>query len=422
MNWRCCHGLLVWVLLLLLTLGGRPAAGAQIRAGLEGLAWQSPETMHARERALVDALAEPLLAARDCNAALQCWFDARTADARGDKEAALKAWDAGLRALSAPLPLLPEPAAADLSKVRLMSVQRLGGPELYLVDSMVVRWTSPAGTQYGLCMVPSSRPAGHRFPLLVYVHGGLEGLIAEEVVWLGELCRQGYVVLAPALGGQPLVSASLPGLAALRSEGPAGDAAADAIEVAALMEGARSSTAVDPDRCALLGLGHGASVALLAAARSTRPSCVAVAEARRLNPFRSYLARLQRGENTWSDWADFCNLPPAEQLAWLRRQSVAHAAATIRCPVFLGLYESDAGGLEEQFHRDVLAALPADGAGGRLEVLPDRRPAAEGKVAEAVCRKTLRRLVAFVRTVAPPDDGKDALLTPAQNPQPPGGR
>ncbi|NLF16937.1 MAG: hypothetical protein GX595_06730 [Lentisphaerae bacterium] len=420
MRCRCRHGLMV--VAVLLALGGQPAARAQIRAGLEGLAWQSPETMHARERALVDALAEPMLAARDCSAALQSWFDARTADARGDKEAALKAWDAGLKALAAPLPLLPEPAVADLSRVRLVSVQRLGGAELYLVDGMVVRWTSPAGTQYGLCMVPSSRPEGHRFPLLVYVHGGLEGLKADEVLWLGEQCRQGYVVLAPALGGQPLVSGSLPDLAALRSEGPAGDAAADAVEVMALMHGARLSTAIQADRCAVLGLGHGATVALLAASRSGLPSCVAVAEARRLNPFRAYLARLQRGENTWSDWAAFCNLAPAEQLAGLRRQSAAHAAATLRCPVLLGLYQSDTGGLEEQAHRDVLAALPADGPGGRLEVLPDRRSAGTGKTPETVCRRTLRSLVDFIRTVVPPDDGKDALLAPEPNPQTPGGR
>ena len=189
-----------------------------------------------------------------------------------------------------------------------------------------------------------------------------------------------------------------------------------------MMQGARASAVVRAGRCAVLGLGHGATVALLAAAWSGMPSCVAVAEARRLNPFRAYLARLQRGENTWPEWATFCNLPPAEQLARLRRQSAVHAAAALRCRVLLGLYRSDTGGLEEQAHRDVLAALPTDGAGGRLEVLPDRRSAGTGKTPETVCRRTLRSLVDFIRTVVPPDDGKDALLAPAPNPQPPGGR
>jgi len=399
------------VYLLLAGLAAALAAQDTVRTGLEGLAWQSPETVHAAERALVTALRAPLLGAKDCAAALQCWFDGRTADARGDKAAAIAAWEAGTRALT-DLHDLPPPPWPDTSGARLTPQTGITGADLYLLDAFVVRWSSDAGTQFGLFMVPRSRPQGHRFPLLVYVHGGSAGLGRQEIAWLAEQCRKGYAGLAPALRGQPLADASVPQMSGYRCAGRTDDPAGAAGDLLAALQGTQAMPVVRPDGCALVGVGRGATAALLAAAHSSMPACVAVADARQLDPFRAYWTRMSRGENTWPDWANFCSREPAEQLASMHRRSVVHQAGGIRCPVLMLLPDGPADSLDAQAHRDVAAAVRAAGA----EAVPEVQPGAARDFTDTLDsepgRKALRRMLEFVYRHVPSDDGKDTLLTP----------
>lgn len=391
-----------------------------VRTGLEGLAWQSPDTVHATERALIEALRDPLLGARDCAAALQYWFDGRLADVRGDKGAAIAAWVAGIGAL-ANLRDLPAPPWPDPGQPRLVPRHGVSGSGLYLVDAFVVQWQTVDGDQFGLFMVPGTRPGGHRFPLLTYVRGGLAGLRQHEVAWLADQCRKGYAVLAPGLPGQSLAEAAMPQMSALRGAGAPGDPARDATAVVAVMQTTQSLPVVRPGRCALIGLGRGANVALLAAARSSLPACVAAGDASQLNPFRAYWARMNRAENTWPDWAAFCNLEPAEQLATMRQRSVAHQADSIRCPVLLLQPDGLAGGLDGQAYHDVAEALRHAGVATELRALPGAaRGFADDPASETGCQ-ALRQLIDFVYRFVPSDDGKDALLLAPKGPQPPRG-
>jgi dienelactone hydrolase len=378
---------------------------------------QSPETIHESERPLVEALREPLLGALDCAVALQCWFDGRTAEARGDKEAAATAWAAGGTALSG-LRALPAPTWPSSADVRLRPLQAVLGEPLYLVTAFVVSWTTDAGVQYGLLMVPQSVPKGHRFPLLVYAHRGQAGIGVDEITWLGEQCRKGYAVMAPGRRGQALADASIESMKPYRSEGQAPDPAGEATDVLTAMQGAAALPAVRPEACALIGLGSGAVAALLAASRSPLPACVAVAEAEHLNPFREYWSRVARRENRWPDWEAFCNLEPAAQLTAMLQRSVAHQAAAIRCPVLLLLPEESAGTLEEEAHRDVVARVTEAGQKALLEIPAGTRHGFTDDLGGAPAREALRRLGQFAYRHVPPDDGKDALSTPPL--QPPG--
>jgi hypothetical protein len=387
-----------------------------VRTGLEGLAWQSSETIHETERPLVEALRAPLLEAMDCSAALQYWFDGRTAEVQGDRGAAATAWAAGKKALSGIQPL-PAPVWPTLGEGRLRPLRQIEGPELYLVTAFVVTWTTGAGVQHGLLMVPQSIPKGHRFPLLVYVHHGQDGIDGNEIAWLAEQCRKGYAVMAPGRRGQPLAVQVLESLQAYRSEGIAADAAGTATDIVAALQGATALPVVRPEACALLGLGDAAASALLAAARSPVPACVAVAEAEHLNPFRDYWSRLARRENRWPEWEAFCDQEPAAQLASLAQRSVAHQAATIRCPVIMVLSEESVGTLDEEAHRDVVATLTQAGREVLLEIPAGTRRRFTTDLSAAPAREALRRLGRFAYRYVPPDDGKDALLTPP--PQPP---
>ncbi len=409
------HGARAALCLALLFL---PAAAQDtVRTGLEGFSSQSPESIHGSERPLVEALREPLLGAMDCAAALQCWLDGRSADARGDKDAAAAAWVAGRAALS-DLRALPAPQWPELGAVRLRPVQQVEGRSLYLVTAFVVTWTTDAGLQYGLLMVPQSIPKGHRYPLLVYVHHGRGGISAGEIAWLGEQCRRGYAVVAPGLRGQPLAEQSITGMRAYRSEGVATSAADESTEVVTAMQGAVTLPAVRPRGLALLGLGSGATSALLAASRSPLPACVAVAEATGLNPFRDYWNRVARRENRWPDWETFCSREPAAQLADMARRSVAHQAAAIGCPVLMLLPEEGLGTVDEAAHRDVVARVAQAGREALLETPAGSRRGFTAEISAAPAKEAMRRLSHFARQYVPPDDGKDALMTPPL--QPPG--
>lgn len=405
------------ILALCLTLLLPLAAQDSVRTGLEGFSSKSPESIHATERPLVAALREPLLGAMDCAAALHYWLDGRSADVRGDKDAAAAAWAAGCAALgnlqALPAPTWPTPAGG-----RLRPLRKLEGRDLYLVTAFVVSWTADAGAQYGLFLVPQSIPKDHRFPLLVYVHHGQEGITADEVAWLGEQCRRGYAVIAPGRPGQPLAEAAIASLKSYRSAGSASAAVEAASAVVTALQGAAALPAVRPQACVLLGLGSGASSALLAATHSPLPACVAVAEAVGLNPFRDYWNRLARLENRWPDWESFCSREPAAQLADMARRSVAHQAAAIRCPVLMLLPADSLGTSAEEAHRDVVTRLTAAGGEAALEAPAGTRRGFTDDLRSPPAKDALRRLSRFAHRYVPADDGKDALMTPL--PQPPG--
>lgn len=391
------------------------SAERTVRTGLEGILWQSYDSVHPAERAFIEAARGPLLEGRDCAAALQLWFDGLAASSRGDKEAAVRAWEAAREALAGPAEVLSS-SWPELPAGRLRPLDLVKGLVLYLVHTFTITWVSDAGRQYGLLMVPKTIPPGHRFPLFVYVHSGQAGLSLAEAAWLGEQCRRGYAVVAPALRGQPLGGETLPELARYRCEGVPGDPWGDAADVVSVMVGAAALPVVRAGSCALVGLGSGAAPALLAAAHSAMPGCVAVADAERLNPFRAYWSCMARDAKGWPEWPVFCSREPAEQLAAMARQSAAHQAGSIRCPVLMLLPEESLATLDEEAHRDVLRALGAGGAEASLETVAGARRGFTRDAGSDQCQEALRRLARFARGRVPPDDGKDALLPPPPEP------
>ena len=382
-------------------------AGDTVRPGLEGLDWQSPRSVPPTEIKLIMALKKPLLAAMNVTAALQCWFDGRLADSKGDPAAARKKWREGMTKLDnlKPLPRPPWPPMPDAT---LNPIHKLQVADSGDTDVFVVQWKVDKLTQYGVLVTPSRRPKGVRYPLLLYAHGAAYGVPVYAIPWLARMAREGYVIIGPAFRGEDLFATRTPlkGLE-YKCDGEIENLDGEVNDALAAVSGARKLAFVSPGKFGIIGHSFGAGAGLLTAARAGRDvACVVSYDAWLVNPFRYYWDRMRRGANNWLSWADFCNQPVPAQLAGLMRRSIVHHADQIQCPLLLfigGAYEGSVFHLSHQdlieqlkkFHKSYIYDVVPEG-GHNFVLDYDTRPA---KYAFA---KHMRFLKKYLPPVPPP--------------------
>ncbi len=348
----------------------RSRGGDTVRPGLEGLDWQSADSVHPVEMELIQALKEPLVKAMNCEAALQCWFDGRLADSRGDREKAIKSWKAGLGKLNdlKPLPRtkwgpLPDAVLKPLHRVRFPGCE---GTEVY-----VVQWKVDGLQEYGVLIAPENRPAGQTYPLILYVHGAAFGVPVYALPWLADLARQGYAIVGPAFRGEDLFAtyAPLKGLE-YKCEGKIENLDGEVNDALSAVSGAQKFPFVRKGKFAILGHSFGSGAGLLAAVRSKDVACVISYDAWLTNPFRFYWDRMRRGANNWLSWADFCNQPVADQLAGLMRRSIVHHADQLDSPLLLFMGGAYDGSVFHLSHDDLTANLKAYGKEFTYDIVP----------------------------------------------------
>lgn len=343
---------------LLGTLSILPSWGGDaVRPGLEGLDWQSPLSVSDEEMALVEALKEPLIHGMDCERALQCWFDGRLADSKKDRSGAVRLWQEGLKYLSDLKPL-PPPEFKPLPDAVFRPISRLRFPECEGTELLVVQWNVDGLRQYGIVMAPEKRPAGKRYPLLLYMHGAAYGVPTYALPWLARMVREGYVVAGPSMRGEDLFATRLPikGLE-LKCGGEIENLDGEVNDALSAVSAARKLPYVRGGKFAIIGHSFGAGAGLLVTARIKDVACMVSYDAWLTNPFRYYWDRMHRGANNWLSWADFCNQSVADQLRGLMKRSIVEQAANISCPLLLFMGGAYDGSVFHLSHADFMAEL-----------------------------------------------------------------
>jgi len=89
-----------------------------------------------------------------------------------------------------------------------------------------------------------------KFPLIIYAHGGRDGVIGTDKNWLSWLAEEGYVVLASSYRGEA------------GSEGSVEIAKGETTDVLNLMECGKQLGNVDPEKIGAIGFSHGGGIAL----------------------------------------------------------------------------------------------------------------------------------------------------------------
>ncbi len=175
--------------------------------------------------------------------------------------------------------LFAEPTASELAAVRTewstrdVSVQgfRQEAESVVLVGESeatlrIVSHTVGGARHYGAIVIPNGAPAG-TLPVLVYAHGGDQGVGIEELLllagFLPEVSR-GFVHVVPSFRGESL---SFQGLT-FESDGSPSPWDRDVDDSLALLNAALLHTEqVDPARIGVLGFSRGAAVGMLMAIR-----------------------------------------------------------------------------------------------------------------------------------------------------------
>jgi acetyl esterase/lipase len=137
----------------------------------------------------------------------------------------------------------------------------------------VVSHTVGGARHFGAIIVPDGAAAGS-LPVLVYAHGGDNGVAVEEVLFLslplGEVAAH-FVYVIPSFRSETLRF----GGSSWRSEGDASPWDRDVDDALALLSAALANTdAADPSRIAVLGFSRGGGVGLLMSVRDPRIDAV----------------------------------------------------------------------------------------------------------------------------------------------------
>lgn len=314
------------------------------------------------EQQLVEALEKPLCSGKDVSVALDLWLQGihlRTANPAAAQNLWQQALDE-LRKPIAPLPPLPERPIPD-STLTLHQSFRIPGYNDVL--GVKVSWETDV-KNYGVLIVPVSAKESHPHPLIVWTHGAAFGVPAYFLPTLAEWSRYGYVILAPALRGEPLFCSAydMPGLEAL-NENCGGKIENLDGEVDDLLGGAKAARKLQfirPGRYAVMGHSFGAGATLLATARDPDiASCVSY-DAWFVNPFRHYWDRMRQGPNNWLSWNEYAASDSAkEQLLGLQRRSFVNQADKVRCPLFMFIGQGYDGSLFHQCHQELTEKLTA---------------------------------------------------------------
>jgi len=395
------------------------SAGDTVRPGLEGLDWGGPEGMTPAEGALVNALAAPLTAGRNCEAALQAWFDGRLADSKQDAAGAAKHWQRGLKLMANLKPL----AKAKWAPVPDGKFKRVGRyPLSATVEMWVVSWDVDKLKQYGVVILPANRKPSQKFPLILYMHGAAYGVPVYALPWLAQMAEQGYVIVGPALRGEDLFAAQTrlrPELEK-RCEGEIENLDGEVNDALSAVSAARKLPFVKGGKFAVLGHSFGSGVGMLAAARHPDTACVISYDAWLTNPFRFYSDRMRRGANNWLSWADFCNQPVKDQLAGLMKRSIVHNADKLHCPVQMFIGGAYEGSVFHQSHDDLIAQLKKYRKTYTYEVVPDGGHNFVLWFTEKPAKYAYAKHMAFLKKHVPPvkPTGKAPKLPPVRQPPP----
>ncbi|OQC12867.1 MAG: Alpha/beta hydrolase family protein [Lentisphaerae bacterium ADurb.Bin082] len=325
-------------------------AGDTVRPGLENIEYTLAP---AADLALVEAIGKPLLEGYDVEAALQDWFDGRLLHIQNQADAANAKWNEGLTKLQG-LQRLPETVWPAWPDGDFKEVTRLRLSSYPKVKIQVVEWTVSKLKQYGLVLMPTDPAPEAGYPLLLYTHGAAFGIPNSFCGWLAELVNKGYVIIAPALRGEPLFQMQFPiNGSELTCEGEIENLEGEVDDCLSMLSAAWKLPGVRKNEFAVIGHSFGAGVGLLAAARAGECAKAVVSyDAWLVNPQRYYWDRMRRGANNWLSWADFCNQPVADQLRGLLTRSIVHNARHLQCPLLLFMGGAYDGSVFHLSHAD----------------------------------------------------------------------
>jgi dienelactone hydrolase len=313
---------------------------------------------------LLLALQEPLLAGKDVSVALQGWIDGhRHLQAKSTKEC-MRSWAAAFKSLQqppAPLKLPPVPPLPPAVKPELLGEFTLPAAPAG-VRFIKLAWTTNGLRQLGVLVVPPAATKEKPLPLLVWNHGAAYGVPTDFLPILGQWADTGYVVLAPALRGEPLfcgLNEMEAPFAALneKSGGAIENLLGEVDDTIAGARAARLLPFVRPGKYAVGGHSFGGGAALLATERDPEIACGVIYDGWLVNPFRYYWDRMRRGANNWLSWADFCEQPAADQLVGLWRRSAVHQAAGVKCPLQMFIGMTYDGSVFHQSYTDFFVEL-----------------------------------------------------------------
>jgi len=358
--------------MLLIFVGAALFAGDTVRPGLERMSWEY-RISDPDEEALVMALKDPLLAEMNVKDALQDWFSGRVLDTQNKQQAAREKWQEGLRKLDS-LSKLPPFRYSAPPKAEFTVLEELKLRNFPDVKLEVVAWQVANLRQYGLLLAPRQKIPGHKYRLVLYGHGAAFGIPNSFCSWLAEhFVQKGYVVIAPALRGEPLFQMQIPiNGKELVSDGEIENLAGEIDDCLAMLDAAWKLPFVKADEFAMIGHSFGAGVGLLTVARAGSAAKVAVSyDAWLVNPQRYYWDRMRRGANNWLSWEDFCNQPVADQLRGLQQRSLLHNADKLEAHLLLFMGGAYDGSVFHQSHADLIKKLQESGKKFHYELVPN---------------------------------------------------
>ena len=330
-------------------------SGDTVRPGLEGIEYSTPSSL---EMDFLQAVAKPLMSGMDVTEAMQAWFDGRLLETQNKPELAKNKWIEALSKLNdlKPLPVAPFCPAPDASFTKVAELNLRQHPDVSL---QIVQWKCGRLTEYGTLMSPKQPKEGARYPLILYCHGAAFGIPLGFSDFLADLVKQGYVIIAPAMRGEPLfqMDFEIQGKQ-LRCEGEIENLDGEVDDCLSMLSAAWKLPYVRPNEFAMLGHSFGAGVGLLTAARAGDKAKAAVSyDAWLVNPQRYYWDRMRRGPRNWDSWEDYCNQPVRPQLLGLVKRSVIMHADKLECPLLLFMGGAYQGSVFHQSHDDFTARL-----------------------------------------------------------------
>ena len=346
-------------------------AGDTIRPGLEPTESEYFIENQVEEQ-LVNAIKAPLLEGKNVKDALQDWFDGRLLDSKGKKTEAVAKWKEGLTKLKDLMPL-PTPKQKSIPDAQFKKLQKFKIPDYPDVTMFVVQWEVDKLTQYGILMYPTTMVDGAKYPLILYCHGAAFGVPVHFLNWLAVIARKGYVIIGPAMRGEPLFQMDIPVKGEIRKcEGDIENLDGEVNDCLSMLSAAWKLPFVKPDEFAMIGHSFGAGAGLLAAAHASK-QCKAVVsyDAWLVNPQRYYWDRMARGANNWLSWADFCNHPVDEQLTGLMTRSIVHNAQRLKAPMLFFIGGAYEGSVFHKSHDDLHKRLKEFKIPYTYEIVPN---------------------------------------------------
>lgn len=346
-------------------------AGDTVRPGLEGLD-QQYMIQNEHEEKLVQAIKAPLLKGLDVQKALQKWFDGRLLQTRGNIKAADKAWKEGIDLLKDLQPL-DKPAWKPFPEADLKTLETLrlrGYPDVKLE---VVQWSVDNLKQFGVVLSPANAAPGDQFPVILYAHGAAFGIPPGFLGWLADLVRKGYVVVGPAMRGEPLFQQDIPiNGTILNCEGEIENLDGEVNDCLSMLNAIWKRPHVKTNSFAMIGHSFGSGVGLVAAARAG-DVCKAIVsyDAWLVNPQRYYWDRMARGANNWLSWADFCNQPVKNQLDGLMTRSITHNAQKLKAKLLFFIGGGYEGSVFHLSHDDLFQQLKKYNIPYTYKVMPN---------------------------------------------------